>query len=126
MLAGRGIEVLEVQPGSPLSQWLADGKASAALVRPDFTVLRAGRDVAELCEAAPKFRPSRLLGLEILEQRDCASTWRVQIMCHFGSPLLPTGGEDRLLADGAPPTSCRFLRSAEFVPIGWHGPSLGR
>ena len=55
VLAGRGTEVLEVQPGSPLYQWLADGKATAALVRPDFTVLRAGRDIAELCEAAPKF-----------------------------------------------------------------------
>ena len=55
VLASRGTEVLEVQPGSPLYQWLADGKATAALVRPDFTVLRAGRDIAELCEAAPKF-----------------------------------------------------------------------
>ena len=55
LLAGRGTEVLEVQPGAPLHRWLADGKAAAALVRPDFTVLRAGRDVAELCEAAPKF-----------------------------------------------------------------------
>ena len=55
LLAGRGTEVLEVQPGSPLHTWLADGKAAAALVRPDFTVLRAGRDVAALCEAAPRF-----------------------------------------------------------------------
>jgi 3-(3-hydroxy-phenyl)propionate hydroxylase len=55
VLAGRGAEVAEVQPGSPLYKWLSDGNASAALVRPDFTVLRAGRDVAELCEAAPKF-----------------------------------------------------------------------
>ena len=55
LLAGRGTEVLEVEPGSPLDQWLADGKAAAALVRPDFTVLRAGRDVAALCEAAPRF-----------------------------------------------------------------------
>jgi 3-(3-hydroxy-phenyl)propionate hydroxylase len=56
VLAGRGTEVLEVEPGSPLHTWLADGKATAALVRPDFTVMRAGRDVAALCEAAPKFR----------------------------------------------------------------------
>ena len=54
VLAGGGTEVLEVQPGSPLYQWLADGKATAALVRPDFTVLRAGRDIAELCEAAAR------------------------------------------------------------------------
>ena len=55
----RGTEVLEVEPGSPLGKWLADGKAAAALVRPDFTVLRAGRDVAALCEAAPRFLVAR-------------------------------------------------------------------
>jgi 3-(3-hydroxy-phenyl)propionate hydroxylase len=55
LLAGRGTEVLEVAPGSPLYAWLRDGKATAALVRPDFTVVRAGRDIAGLCEAAPQF-----------------------------------------------------------------------
>lgn len=55
LLADRGTEVLEVAPGSSLYRWLADGKAAAALVRPDFTVLRAGRDVAALCEEAPTF-----------------------------------------------------------------------
>jgi 3-(3-hydroxy-phenyl)propionate hydroxylase len=55
LLAASGTEALEVQAGAPLYTWLADGKAAAALVRPDFTVLRAGRDVAELLEAAPKF-----------------------------------------------------------------------
>jgi 3-(3-hydroxy-phenyl)propionate hydroxylase len=56
LLAGRGTEVLEVAPGSPLHTWLADGNATAALVRPDFTVLRAGRDTAALCQVAPTFR----------------------------------------------------------------------
>ncbi len=55
LLAERGTEVLEVGTGSPLHDWLAGGKAAAALVRPDFTVLRAARDVAALCEAAPSF-----------------------------------------------------------------------
>lgn len=55
LLADRGTEVLEVAPGSSLYRWLADGKAAAALVRPDFTVLRAGRDVAALCEEVPTF-----------------------------------------------------------------------
>jgi 3-(3-hydroxy-phenyl)propionate hydroxylase len=54
-LADRGTEVLEVAPGSAPYKWLADGKAAAALVRPDFTVLRVSRDVAALCEAAPRF-----------------------------------------------------------------------
>ncbi len=55
VLAGRGTEVLEVQPDSPLHTWLADGKAAAALVRPDFTVLRTARNVSALCDAAPTF-----------------------------------------------------------------------
>ncbi|WP_426563326.1 bifunctional 3-(3-hydroxy-phenyl)propionate/3-hydroxycinnamic acid hydroxylase [Angustibacter sp. McL0619] len=54
-LTGRGTEVLEVQAGSPLYQWLEDGKAAAALVRPDFTVMRAGRDPAALSEATPRY-----------------------------------------------------------------------
>jgi 3-(3-hydroxy-phenyl)propionate hydroxylase len=55
VLAERGTEVLEVETGSPLYKWLADGHAAAALVRPDHTVARAGRDVAALCQAAPRF-----------------------------------------------------------------------
>jgi len=55
LLADRGTEVLEVQPGSPLHQWLANGRAAAALVRPDFTVMWAGRDVERICGRAPKF-----------------------------------------------------------------------
>ena len=55
LLADRGTQVIEAAPGSALCTWLADGKATAALVRPDFTVMRAGRDVAALCEAAPSF-----------------------------------------------------------------------
>jgi hypothetical protein len=47
--------LLEVKPGSALSTWLADGEAVAALVRPDFTVMRVGHDLATLCEGAPTF-----------------------------------------------------------------------
>ena len=56
-LADRGTEVLEVRPGSPLHTWLASGKATAALVRPDFTVMRAGRDIATLVDSTPRFAP---------------------------------------------------------------------
>jgi 3-(3-hydroxy-phenyl)propionate hydroxylase len=56
LLADRGTKVLEVGPGSRLYDWLSDGRATAALVRPDFSVMRAGRDVAALCEATPRFR----------------------------------------------------------------------
>jgi 3-(3-hydroxy-phenyl)propionate hydroxylase len=55
VLAAGGTEVLEVKPGSPLYRWLADGNATAALVRPDFTVQASGRDAASLCQAAPRF-----------------------------------------------------------------------
>jgi 3-(3-hydroxy-phenyl)propionate hydroxylase len=58
LLADKGAEVLEVGPGSTLHTWLADGNAQAALVRPDFTVMAAGRDVAELCDATPRFTAS--------------------------------------------------------------------
>ena len=58
VLADRGTQVLEVLPGSTLYQWLEQGNAAAALVRPDFTVLRAGRDVVSLAEAAPYFAVS--------------------------------------------------------------------
>jgi 3-(3-hydroxy-phenyl)propionate hydroxylase len=56
LLAERGTEVVEVAPDSPLGTWLARGRATAALVRPDLTVMRAGRDVASLCAQAPSFR----------------------------------------------------------------------
>ena len=57
LLAGRGTELLEVEPSSALHQWLTDGEAAAALVRPDFTVLQLARDVGALCNAAPRFLP---------------------------------------------------------------------
>ncbi|BBY31695.1 bifunctional 3-(3-hydroxy-phenyl)propionate/3-hydroxycinnamic acid hydroxylase [Mycolicibacterium sediminis] len=37
-------------PGTELAEWLRRGRARAALVRPDRTVLRAGRDVAAVCD----------------------------------------------------------------------------
>ena len=64
LLTGRGTEVLEVAPNSSLHKWLADGKATAALVRPDFTVISAGTDIAAICAAAPSFltRPEVRIG----------------------------------------------------------------
>lgn len=48
-LRQRGFVVLVTQPGDALAHWLGEGRATAALVRPDRTVMRAGRDVAALC-----------------------------------------------------------------------------
>ena len=44
-----GVVVLVAQPGSALQTWLRRGSANAALVRPDRTVMRTGRDAAALC-----------------------------------------------------------------------------
>jgi 3-(3-hydroxy-phenyl)propionate hydroxylase len=55
-LQARGAQAVEVEAGSPLHGWLSAGRATAALVRPDLTVARAGRDVAALCQAMPRFQ----------------------------------------------------------------------
>jgi 3-(3-hydroxy-phenyl)propionate hydroxylase len=59
LLAGRRTDVLVVEPSSALHQWLTDGKAAAALVRSDFTVLRLARDGGAPCDAAPRFLPRK-------------------------------------------------------------------
>lgn len=48
-LRRRGVVVLTPQPGDTLATWLRRGRANAAVVRPDRSVARAGRDVAALC-----------------------------------------------------------------------------
>jgi 3-(3-hydroxy-phenyl)propionate hydroxylase len=55
-LAERGAEVVEA-PGTGLQSWLASAHATAALVRPDHTVMRFGRDIASLVESMPRFTP---------------------------------------------------------------------
>lgn len=47
-LRRRGITVLTATPGSELANWLSRGRAQAALVRPDRTVMRAAHDAAAL------------------------------------------------------------------------------
>ena len=47
-----GTTVVEVRPGSALHAWLTDGHATAALVRPDHTVMATGHDVARICASA--------------------------------------------------------------------------
>jgi 3-(3-hydroxy-phenyl)propionate hydroxylase len=51
----RGAVVLVAEPDGELARWLRRGRATAAIVRPDRTVMRAGRGVRELCEAMPDF-----------------------------------------------------------------------
>jgi 3-(3-hydroxy-phenyl)propionate hydroxylase len=49
LLEGRGVAVVVAEPGGGLDSWLRRGRATAALVRPDRTVMRAGRDQAAMC-----------------------------------------------------------------------------
>lgn len=57
----RGAVVVEARPGTELARWLRSGRSAAAIVRPDRTVLRAGRDVADICKAVPMFAGSQRL-----------------------------------------------------------------
>lgn len=51
----RNAVVHHAAPGTALAEWLADGPAVAAIVRPDFTVMRAGGNLSALCESLPAF-----------------------------------------------------------------------
>jgi 3-(3-hydroxy-phenyl)propionate hydroxylase len=51
----RGAVVVEAPSGSELAHWLRSGRSTAAIVRPDRTVLRAGHDVAAICDAVRLF-----------------------------------------------------------------------
>lgn len=53
----RGAVVIVVPPGSDLHRWLRRHGARAALVRPDRTVMRAGRSASDVCGIVPVFRP---------------------------------------------------------------------
>ncbi|WP_433688840.1 bifunctional 3-(3-hydroxy-phenyl)propionate/3-hydroxycinnamic acid hydroxylase [Micromonospora carbonacea] len=58
-LTRRGAVVVDAPPGSELRRWLAGGRARAAVVRPDGTVLAAGGTLADLCRAVPGLPPAR-------------------------------------------------------------------
>jgi 3-(3-hydroxy-phenyl)propionate hydroxylase len=49
----RAAALVVAQPGSELHRWLVHGHALAAVVRPDGTVLCAGRDLAKVCANLP-------------------------------------------------------------------------
>ncbi|MFE2994562.1 bifunctional 3-(3-hydroxy-phenyl)propionate/3-hydroxycinnamic acid hydroxylase [Nocardia sp. NPDC059246] len=52
----RGGFVVVAEPGTELHRWVRQGRAAAALVRPDGTVQSCG-DVQSLCAALPSFHP---------------------------------------------------------------------
>lgn len=51
----RGAAVVSIDSGSELGRWLQRHGVTAAIVRPDRTVMRAGCDTAALCNAVPSF-----------------------------------------------------------------------
>ncbi len=57
-MASRGTVVVTAHPGTELDLWLRAGRATAAVVRPDRTVLCANRNLAEVCDVVPVFAPS--------------------------------------------------------------------
>ncbi|MDO3401392.1 bifunctional 3-(3-hydroxy-phenyl)propionate/3-hydroxycinnamic acid hydroxylase [Mycolicibacterium neoaurum] len=52
----RGACAVHVAQGSELDRWLRRHHIAGAVVRPDGTVMMAGRDLATLCRAVPLFR----------------------------------------------------------------------
>ncbi|MEU0504341.1 bifunctional 3-(3-hydroxy-phenyl)propionate/3-hydroxycinnamic acid hydroxylase [Nocardia sp. NPDC005998] len=54
-LERRGAVVVSAAPGSELANWLQEGRASAAIIRPDGTVMQAGRHTPAICDAVPPF-----------------------------------------------------------------------
>ena len=52
----RGAVLIPARPGTQLHSWLRRGHATTAIVRPDGSVLRAGRHLSTLCSALPHFK----------------------------------------------------------------------
>ncbi|MFF7333410.1 bifunctional 3-(3-hydroxy-phenyl)propionate/3-hydroxycinnamic acid hydroxylase [Streptomyces sp. NPDC008150] len=52
---GRGAVIVPAEPGGELHRWLRAGHARAAVVRPDGTVLAAGRSLTRLHATLPRF-----------------------------------------------------------------------
>jgi 3-(3-hydroxy-phenyl)propionate hydroxylase len=55
LMRQRGAAVYIADTGGELARWLGRGHARAAIVRPDRTVMCAGRDAAALCARMPTF-----------------------------------------------------------------------
>ncbi|CAA0128603.1 3-(3-hydroxy-phenyl)propionate/3-hydroxycinnamic acid hydroxylase [Mycolicibacterium vanbaalenii] len=53
LIEQRGAAVYLAPANSALAQWLHRGRAAAAVIRPDRTVMHAGRDLAAVCETLP-------------------------------------------------------------------------
>jgi 3-(3-hydroxy-phenyl)propionate hydroxylase len=69
----RGTTVITVQPGTELAQWLRGGRALAAVVRPDRTVMQAGARLRPLCETLARLavtdQPGRRASVRMAEKK---------------------------------------------------------
>ncbi|OBA69480.1 3-(3-hydroxyphenyl)propionate hydroxylase [Mycobacterium sp. 1554424.7] len=54
-LSDRGAALVLVRGESELGRWLKQGRATAAIVRPDGAVMQAGKSLQALCDAVPSF-----------------------------------------------------------------------
>ncbi|HEY1442549.1 MAG TPA: bifunctional 3-(3-hydroxy-phenyl)propionate/3-hydroxycinnamic acid hydroxylase, partial [Mycobacterium sp.] len=54
-VSSRGAAVVSVASASDFGRWLKQGRATAAIVRPDGAVMQAGRNIQALCDALPSF-----------------------------------------------------------------------
>jgi 3-(3-hydroxy-phenyl)propionate hydroxylase len=54
-LRHRGAVAVAAESGSELAHWLHRGHARAAVIRPDGAVMRAGRDISDICRCVPGF-----------------------------------------------------------------------
>jgi len=59
MLDARGAIVVYAAAGSELAEWLRRGRATAAVIRPDMTVMSSGRNPSALCRRMPTFTPAQ-------------------------------------------------------------------
>jgi 3-(3-hydroxy-phenyl)propionate hydroxylase len=55
LLEERGAVLQIAEPGGELARWLRRGHATTAIIRPDRTVMCAGRNLSALCAAMPRF-----------------------------------------------------------------------
>lgn len=55
VVADRGARAIHAAPNSELARWLENRRVTAAVVRPDRTVMAAGRDITALCQTLPSF-----------------------------------------------------------------------
>ena len=56
-MSRRGAVVVMAHPGTELALWLRSGRARAAVVRPDRTVLSASRSLSDVIDSVPVFAP---------------------------------------------------------------------